>query len=222
MHTLDRFERWPPPPNGWPPPPPEAPTRSWLKSLVLSRIATVRQEPPQTFPSALGRGALVRGLCLRVRSLPRFALAACLVAAGFGGVAVWQHRQAQDARVQAAQVRRSTAELSRVLTAPDAAVRSARLSGAGTGTVVVSRRVDRAVFLAATLPLLRSGEVYQLWFDDAGTMRPAGLLPAPRSSAVAVLLDGPVGRATGVGITVEAAGGSTRPTTAPLALVLFS
>ncbi|MGA5704733.1 hypothetical protein [Peterkaempfera bronchialis] len=28
LHALDRFERWPPPPNGWPPPPPEAPTRS--------------------------------------------------------------------------------------------------------------------------------------------------------------------------------------------------
>ncbi|MBH0245536.1 anti-sigma factor, partial [Streptomyces cavourensis] len=37
----------------------------------------------------------------------------------------------------------------------------------------------------------------------------------------AVLLDGPVDRATGMGITVEPAGGSAEPTSDPVALMDF-
>ncbi|MYR40547.1 anti-sigma factor, partial [Streptomyces sp. SID5910] len=62
------------------------------------------------------------------------------------------------------------------------------------------------------------GKVYQLWFDDHGTMRSAGLMDPGRKSQ-AVLMEGAVDGAAGVGITVEPAGGSPQPTTTPIALM---
>lgn len=195
-----------------------------MKDEVMRRIATVRQEPPHVaeVPARDRR---------RVHSAPRrplltrFALAACLVAAAaLGGVAVWQQQQLGDARREARQAQAGAESVTRVLAAPDAAATSGKLSGGASGTVVVSRSQDRAVFFAQGLPSLSGGRVYQLWFSDAGgTMRSAGLVPRPTpGTSEAVLLDGPVGDASGMGITVEPAGGSRRPTTQPLALMPFA
>lgn len=51
-------------------------------------------------------------------------------------------------------------------------------------------------------------------------MRDAGLMDSVTGSD-AVLMAGPVGAASGMGITVEPAGGSAQPTSAPLALMNF-
>nr|WP_248002445.1 anti-sigma factor [Streptomyces sp. RPA4-2] len=138
----------------------------------------------------------------------------------FGGTAVWQHDRAREAQHQARDAERRTADLTAVLAAPDAKSRTARLAGGAGGTVVVSAGRDKAVFISSRMPKPPSGKVYQLWFDDAGTMRSAGLMDPHRTSE-AVLLDGNLAKASGVGITVEPAGGSARPTSAPLALLHF-
>ncbi|MBQ0987123.1 anti-sigma factor [Streptomyces sp. F63] len=160
------------------------------------------------------------------RGTSYFVLAACLavLAGGLGGVAVWQRQEARDARAEAQAAERRSEQLARVLTAPDARTGSASLGDGAEGTVVVSRSEDRAAFLASGLPALPGGKVYQLWFDDGGTMRSAGLLTLAAgedtgSAAGAVLMEGRVGEAGGVGITVEPAGGSPQPTTDPLALM---
>ncbi len=57
---------------------------------------------------------------------------------------------------------------------PDAASRTVRLADGASGTLVVSDRQDRAVFLASGMAEPPAGKVYQLWFDDHGTMRSAG------------------------------------------------
>lgn len=188
-------------------PPPE------MKERVLRRIDSVRQEPPRT----AGRSGLRRWN----RSVPGLALAACLAAAAaFGGVAVWQHQAAQDARTQAQEARDRAAQLSAVLSAPDAKVAAGRLAHGGSATVVVSRTRDRAAFIASQLPGLSASKVYQLWFNDGGKMRPAGLVSGA-GGADAVVLDGRVGNASGMGITVEPAGGSAQPTSAPIGLMDF-
>lgn len=197
-----------------------------MRSRVLRRIADVRQEPPKVSgdsrPSRPGRdgGGGGGGQGRRLRALPRFALAACLAAAAaFGGVAVWQHDSAQDAREQAEQSRQQQQELARVLAAPDAkTTRSSKLPGGATGSVVVSRERDRAAFLASGMGAPPSGKVYQLWFADGDKMRSAGLMESAGDSD-AVLMEGDVGAASAMGITVEPAGGSPQPTTDPLALM---
>ncbi|MER6995914.1 anti-sigma factor [Streptomyces sp. NPDC000410] len=187
-----------------------------MKAHVLARVATVRQEPPR-----IGAPPARRVRPGARRSLLRFALAACLTAsAGLGGIALWQLRAADEARDTARQAQRRTEELAQVLTAPDVRTSSAALGdGGASGTVAVSRERDRAVFLASGLPEPGVGKVYQLWFADGGTMRPAGLLDP--SGGAALLMDGPVGRATGMGVTVEPAGGSPAPTSEPLAVLDF-
>ncbi|MEU6387843.1 anti-sigma factor [Streptomyces sp. NPDC046939] len=184
-----------------------------FKEAVLRRIDGVRQEPPRTAPPASVPAAVRRG-----RRLTRWALAACLAAvAALGGTTIWQHQEAEDARQAAREARRATDQVADVLAAPDAKTRTARLAGGASGTVVVSQERDKAVFVAASMERPPGGKVYQLWFDDGGTMRSAGLMD-PGRSAQSVLLAGRVGTATGMGITVEPAGGSEHPTSAPVAL----
>ncbi|MGW2866269.1 anti-sigma factor, partial [Streptomyces sp. NPDC001205] len=187
-----------------------------LKTNVLRRITTVRQEPPPTTPVLP-----VAARAGRRRALARFALAACLAAAlGSAGIAVWQHQQADTARSQAQAEQRKSQQLADVLAAPDAKVTTGHLEDNATGTLVVARSLNQAAFLTSGLPRPPSGKVYQLWYDDSGTMRPAGLMDPARTTE-AVLLTGPVGQASGMGLTVEPAGGSIHPTTTPLALMAF-
>ncbi|MFF6910170.1 anti-sigma factor domain-containing protein [Streptomyces sp. NPDC012389] len=192
----------------------ESPPRE-LRERVLREITTVRQEVPSH-----GRpGRTVGGG--RTGRWTTYALAACIAAAAaFGGVAVWQNQVAQDARQEANQAQRQNQQLAQVLSAPDAKTSSGELTGGARGTVVVSQQENRAVFLASGMERPPSGKVYQLWFNDDGTMRSAGLMN-PSASDDAVLLDGPVDRATGMGITVEPAGGSAEPTSDPVALMDF-
>ncbi|GGX54492.1 anti-sigma factor [Streptomyces chartreusis] len=186
-----------------------------MREQVLHRIAAVRQERPVSASTArAGRfGA-------RARRSSRWALAACLAAAGLGGVAVWQRDRAGDARAEARQARASADELAAVLTAPDARTGTARLAGGATGAVVVSRSLDKAVFVSSGMAEPPRGKVYQLWFDDRGTMRPAGLMD-PRRADQSVLLQGALDGADGMGITVEPAGGSPEPTSPPVAVMDF-
>lgn len=187
-----------------------------MKEQLLRRVATERQDPPRVAPESRA-GVVGR----RGRALSRFALAACLaVAAAFGGIAAWQHQQAQDARAEAQSSQQRSEALASVLAAPDAKVTTGKLTDGATGTVVVSRNQDKAAFVAAGLPEPPNGKVYELWFNDGGKMRAAGLL-SPSAGSDAVLLSGTVGEASGMGITVEPAGGSDQPTSAPLALMNF-
>ncbi|MFI6645364.1 anti-sigma factor domain-containing protein [Streptomyces sp. NPDC050504] len=191
--------------------------RPALRDEVLRRITTVRQDSPQeaVLPRPGGVAAVWK------RPVPRWALAACLAAAAMlGGTAVWQHQRAQSALEQVRRAEQGADRITAVLAAPDARSGSAELGGGATGTVVVSRSRDRAVFVVSGMAPLPRGKAYQLWFDDGGTMRGAGLMDAGRRDQ-AVLLSGAVGRASGMGVTVEPAGGSDHPTSAPVALLRF-
>ncbi|MGW0916571.1 anti-sigma factor [Streptomyces sp. NPDC002784] len=185
--------------------------RPAMKQQVLQRVTEVRQVIPfaARTPSAVS---------LR-RRLPRMVLAACLAAtAGLGGIAVWEHDRAETAAVQEEQARRQTDELAAVLGASDAVSRRVPLDGGASATLVVSRTRDKAVLVASDMATPPKGKVYQLWYDQGGTMRSAGLMDADRSDQ-AVTLSGSASSASAVGITVEPTGGSPRPTSAPLALV---
>jgi hypothetical protein len=180
----------------------------------MRRIATVRQDAPRIPPRSAPGGLRTRGF-----RPARWALAACVAAAAaLGGTAVWQHERAQDARQEARRVERRADDVAAVLAAPDAVSRTTTTASGARGTVVVSRSRDRAVFVGTRMAKPPSGKVYQLWFDDAGTMRPAGLMDPGRTTQ-AVLMEGSVDDASGMGITVEPAGGSSEPTSAPVALL---
>lgn len=188
-----------------------------LRERVLHRVSSVRQEPPGVLTAVRAGRTGPRG-----RLLSRWALAACVaLAAALGGTAVWQHQRAEDALREARQAageRQATDRIAAVLAAPDARTRSAALGDGAVGTVVVSRSLDRAVFAVSGMAPPGAGKVYQLWFDDRGTMRPAGLMD-PGRTAQTVLMSGAVDGASGLGVTVEPSGGSRQPTSEPVAVL---
>ncbi|MFJ6775722.1 anti-sigma factor domain-containing protein [Kitasatospora sp. NPDC091257] len=189
--------------------PPEA-----LKARVMAALPGTRQEAPRTaaLPGAGSRSGR------RAGGWTKFALAACLaVAVGSGGLAVQQHRQAGHARARAAAIQQQADRLTGLLTAPDARTATGPAAGGtGVGTVVWSHDRGQAAFLASGMPTPAEGTTYQLWFDDSGTMRSAGLLSRGDGGMV---LSGPLGGATGIGVTVEPAGGSTHPSGVPVVLL---
>ncbi|GAA3257057.1 anti-sigma factor domain-containing protein [Streptomyces lavendulae] len=206
-------------------PDPEAQPRAGRGAGPRPETGAAQGPGPEAEPGA-ARGAgpgpetgVARHRAPRRRAWSRWALAACLaVAAGLGGVAAWQYQRADTARQQARAAEAREAALAGVLSAPDARLASGRIPDGGTGTVVLSRERDRAVFVPSGMAAPPAGRVYQLWFAGPGGMRPAGLMDPARPGAPA-LLAGPVGAATGVGVTVEPEGGSAAPTTAPLVLL---
>ncbi|MFD0327399.1 anti-sigma factor [Streptacidiphilus monticola] len=103
--------------------------------------------------------------------------ASVAAAAALGGVAVWQYQDAHDAHQQAVQAEAHAQQIAAVLAAPDARTVSGTVNDTTRAVVVESRSQNRAVFLTPGLPALPADKVYQLWYDDAGTMRPAGLVP---------------------------------------------
>ncbi|MBT2526826.1 anti-sigma factor [Streptomyces sp. ISL-99] len=183
-----------------------------MKNQVLARIQAVPQLPPQVTTV----DASNRLTTAWTRNMPRLLLAACLAAAtAFGGTAAWQFQEAQQAEQRAQQATQETADMARVLAAPDARSATGSIKGGARATVIVSRSHNSAVFLASGLPELPHDQTYQLWFADDGTMRPAGLIRHDGG----LVMKGEVGKATGMGVTVEPADGSSQPTTAPLTLM---
>ncbi|WP_369184923.1 anti-sigma factor [Streptomyces sp. Y1] len=182
-----------------------------LKARVMAGIGDVRQLPPVTGPAERRRPT-----SRLARQWPKLALAACLaLATVLGALAVQQHDQAQRAQAQASAMRDEQAAVTSLLTAPDARTTTTVL-GSAVATVVWSPGRGQAAFLAAGMPALPPGRTYELWFNDSGTMRPAGLLPADHGQ---LLLTGRINAAVGVGVTQEPAAGSAHPTGQPLMLL---
>ncbi|MFH9726030.1 anti-sigma factor domain-containing protein [Streptomyces sp. NPDC017254] len=196
-----------------------APVPEELRTRVMAQVARTPQDRARHLSRPRGRSRGRYGL--------RLALAASVAAAAtLGAVAVRQHSEAEEARARAAQAqeqaRTSGNAFADVLTAPDATVHTEKLSDGTNAAVVVSRQQARAAFTARDLPGLPSDKVYELWYAaEAGDLRPAGLLDTAGNRAARVL-EGPLGDAVAVGITVEPAGGSGQPTTEPLGIIPIS
>lgn len=177
------------------PPPPE------LRARVLDEIRNVRPLPP-VVPAG---GAAER----RRPRWNRLAAAAAVLAVVTGGALV-----VEEVRERTSQ---SESAVDRVLSAADAEGVSVDLPDGTRLRVVRSASEGRAVLITRDLPALPEGKVYELWLQDqAGTMVPAGLLEGAGNQRF--LLQGDPREAQAAGITVEPAGGSPQPTSAPLAL----
>ncbi|MET9503530.1 anti-sigma factor [Streptomyces sp. NPDC006622] len=179
-----------------------------LRASTLDAITRVPQDHPRRRTHTAGRRAL------------HFVLAASIAAvAALGGAVVREHSEAEDAHAQSARARSTNEALTDVVTAPDATLHTAELTGGATAAVVLSRARGSAVFTAQGLPVLTGNKVYELWYAaDTGALRPAGLLQGEMKQN-ARLLEGPLAGAVAVGITVEPPGGSRQPTTEPLGII---
>ena len=138
------------------------------------------------------------------------AAASVAVAVGLGVTQVDTQHQLQSAQA-------SNAAITRVVQAPDARLETMRTSAGGTVTVVFSGQQRAAVVTTTGMTSLPAGRVYQLWVMSPAGARSAGLLTRP-GQANQVLASG-VRPGDRIGITVEPAGGTSRPTTTPVVAV---
>ncbi|MEU8340756.1 anti-sigma factor [Spirillospora sp. NPDC048832] len=191
----------------------EAPPAA-LRGRVLAGIRDVRQLPPAApaAPAAPARRAAPsasRPRRWRRAVAAGLAAAACLVTAASVTAVVRERHRVE--RTEAAY-----REVASVLSAPDARTATGRAAGGGTVTIVASALRGRVVVSASGLRALPPSQAYQLWLIDRSGPRSAGLLPAGRTDPVVAGTWRPADK---LGVTVEPAGGSARPTTEPLVLL---
>lgn len=177
-----------------------------LKSRVLTEIRQTRQLSPPVVP-------------IKRRGTPRrtwlVAAAALVVLGGAGGVTAVQVGNAQRAE-------RERNAIAHVLAAPDSRTFHGTVRGGGTVTLVASAEEDAAVVVLDQLPAAPQGKDYQLWMVHDAQMVSAGVVQHGRPGRVVRIMDESVQGASGFGLTVEPAGGSDKPTTAPISEVPFS
>jgi anti-sigma-K factor RskA len=148
------------------------------------------------------------------RSWPVLATVAATViaVAGAVGLAAAMHdamrRSQQQAHLIAA-----------VLAAPDAVMRTARVSGGGMASVVLSRREHMGVFTARRLRTLPSAMSYELWLMGPRGDRPAGMITAGKGTMAGPAVVSGMGAGDMIGLTIEPAGGSSQPTSPPLVMI---
>ena len=187
-----------------------------MEQQVLAATYRTRQLPPLSADRprrALSRRALPRRASSR-SAFPRGAVTrrvAVLAAAASVAVAVALGITQLSAQHQLDQARATA--IARVVTAPDAHVETARTSAGGNVTVVTSAALREAVVSASGMASLPSSRVYQVWVMSPSGARSAGLMHGSSLLASAVR---PGDR---IGITVEPADGTARPTTTPVAVL---
>jgi anti-sigma-K factor RskA len=169
-----------------------------MEQHVLAATYQTRQLPPL----AASRPGRVLHFPRRLAILA--AAASVAAAAALGITQLTAQHQLDQAR--------STA-IARVVTAADAHVDTARTSAGGNVTVVTSVALREAVVSTSGMASLPSGRVYQVWVMSPSGARSAGLMQGSS------LLASAVRPGDQIGITVEPAGGTARPTTTPVAVV---
>jgi len=151
----------------------------------------------------------------RGRRTTRLLQAVAAVLAVVAGATLW-HSVSLDRQLTA--VSAAAADVTSVLTAPDATTVSSPVSGGGRAAVVVSKGQGRAVLVTDGLTPAPAGKTWQIWYIGAsGTAAPAGFVPAGEQAAVALV--GDPATAAAVGVTLEPSGGSAQPTTRPVLAV---
>ena len=169
-----------------------------MEQRVLAATYRTRQLPPLPRDQIRATRALPRRLAVLA------AAASVALAAGLGITQLSTQHQLDRARATA---------IARVVTAPDARIETARASAGGSVTVVTSAALREAVISTTGMAALPSGRAYQVWVMSPSGARSAGLLHGTSLLASAVR---PGDR---IGITVEPARGSARPTTSPVAIL---
>ena len=182
-----------------------------MEQRVLASAYRTRQLPPLEVDHQ--RRARVSRLFTGQRGrVPRrvaaFAAAASVAAAvALGVTQVSTQHQLESARA-------SDAAISRVVMAPDARIETTGTRAGGSVTVVASAALREAVVTATGMVSPPAGRVYQVWVMSPSGARSAGLMAGSSTLLASAVVPG-----DRIGITVEAAGGTSKPTTTPVAVL---
>ena len=187
-------------------PPPE------LRDRVLAAAALTRQLPPEVTSRARSHRARGRAR-IRVPWVPWLsgvvATAAIVVAVLFGFAQAHTDQELNQARAQ-------NQAIALVLSAPQVKLLTHATTKGGVATVVLAADRHEMVVTTNGLPPLPAGKVYQLWLIGTTKTVSAGLLPAATSGQTGPVLASGVVQGDMLGLTVEPAPGTAKPTTTPI------
>jgi hypothetical protein len=205
-----------------PPPPPV------LRSSILAAVSEVRPLPPEPPAETVAAESVPREVVAaptagrpidelalrrqrrRTRILSVLVAAVVAAALALGGVVygLVNARQAQVAQ-QAAETE--------LLTAPDVKTYSATMKDGGQISFVVSKSLDRAMFIGRDLPTVGADRTYQLWTLEGQRPIADNVVPGggDRKEFFRETLDG----VTGLAVSVETAGGAQQPTPSTIQVV---
>ena len=188
-----------------------------MRGQVLAMAQQTRQLPPLT-DERPARRAVSR----RVRRvwIPRFSVAVAALSVAAAVVFGVNQNSAQDQlnsiRSQLTSAEAHNHALSVVLAASDARLVSSGTSHGGAVTAIVSPREGKLVVVTSGLPALPASKVYELWLLGPSVAKPSGLLSGPRNGRTDPVVAAGLAAGYKLGVTVEPAGGTLRPTTAPI------
>lgn len=147
------------------------------------------------------------------RPVTTLVAAAAAVALVFGGgVAI-------NSVIQGQQVTASASQINQIQAASDYQRRTVDVASGGSATVIWSVAERRSALLGTGLAKLPSSLTYELWYIGSDGARPAGTFDVDGSATQSVVLAGKMNGGDSIGVTIEPAGGSTKPTTDPIAVV---
>ncbi len=183
-------------------------------SRPLAPVTALRQEAPAPADDAPGSGdGVVVPLRRKRRRLANIAVAAAIM--GVVGVGAVTEPWASDPSTPSQNL--STAD--RVLSADDAEEVTQRFPDGSSATVTRSVSEGRAVLSTKEMASPPDGKAFEMWLRIDGRMAPAGLMTKGGDQTFVLTGDGAA--ATAVGITVEPEGGSSAPTSDPIAMMEF-
>jgi anti-sigma-K factor RskA len=177
-----------------------------LRERVLAAAARTRQLPPEVSTHARTRR----------RGVPWVPWLSGVVATASIVVAVLFGFAQAHTRDELNQVRAENQAISLLLSAPRAKLLSHVVSHGGVATVVLAADRHELAVVTTGLPALPPGKVYQLWLIGKPKIVSAGLLPPAKDGQTPAVLATGVVKGDTLGLTVEPAGGSAQPTTAPI------
>jgi len=186
--------------------------RAALSTAQLAPVVSAARDSRTCLMADEKKEKPLRRLAWRIRSARpavRISLAAAAVlavaAAVLGGMTSSAVRQLDHSRHQEHMI-------AAVLNAPDKVMLTARVVTGGTATVVMSHEARAAVFTAHDLVALPSTESYEIWLMGPTGERAAGMVrPQAGGMAGPTIVSG-LRPGDMIGVTVEPAGGSSRPT----------
>jgi anti-sigma-K factor RskA len=189
--------------------------RSELRGPTLQAARVTRQLPPpvggeparRRWPRGSVSAGIARAWLAPVAVAVAVVLAVTAVALGLHMAAMQRRLTADDRRDDA---------ISQILGAHDAVAMTAAVTTGGTATVVMSHQERALVFTASRLTKLPGTRRYEVWLAGPAKITPAGMLPPGRHGMSGPMVVGHLAHGDVLEVTVEPAGGSSRPTSAPI------
>jgi hypothetical protein len=189
---------------------------AWPRPELRSETVRAAARISQLAPVRSGRLLTGGVTSARRKVAPKVALAAtAVVLAAAAGLGLVVH----DTMRTLHQSQQQNQLITEVLGAPDAVMRTAQVGPGVMARVVMSDREHMGVFTAHGLPALPAAKHYQLWLMGPLGNRPAGRLRVDHGGMAGPAVIRGLVAGDMIALTIEPAGTSTQPTSAPVVLI---